>query len=55
MPLGGTWRTLGRVGNIIGIIGAFVAQARGPGPAATSTTERPHEPADLKGEAIETR
>jgi hypothetical protein len=31
------------------------AQARGPGPAARSTTERPHEPADLKGEAIETR
>ena len=55
MPLDGIWRTLGRVGNIIGIIGAFVAQARGPGPAATLTTERPHEPADLKGEAIETR
>jgi hypothetical protein len=45
MPRGGIWHTLGRVGNIIGIIGAFVAQARRPGPAATSTTERPHEPA----------
>jgi hypothetical protein len=38
MPLDGIWRTLGRVASIIGIIGAFVAQARAPGPAATSTT-----------------
>ena len=36
MPLDGIWRTLGRVGNIIGIIGPSWRKTRGPGPAAVN-------------------